>query len=197
RGIRVHFSKFSGNRSKYISAYDPCTKMIDWCTPYDKFFIITNRKKAAYVDLSRLGMVNTRSAFKAARLSNERMVGIVPASGVPYPELIDFERYHKGYTVKMKYDELWGERLSAEERSRRYTIKAIKYMIEKQKYNSVPEELIAMYDPNTLKDEDYAEIGMIKDAESGKVYYPKVKEDDELVELISREELRKSLGYVV
>lgn len=197
RGIRVHFSKFSGNRSKYISAYDPCTKMIDWCTPYDQFFIITNRKKAAYVDLSRLGMVNTRSAFKAARLSNERMVGIVPASGVPYPELIDFERYHKGYTVKMKYDELWGERLSAEERSRKYTIQAIKYMLEKQKYNSVPEELVAMYDPNTLKDEDYAEIGMVKDAESGKVYYPKVKEDDELVELISREELRKSLGYVV
>ena len=188
RGIRIHLNRFSGNRKKYISAYEPCTKGYDYCTEYDKFFIVTNRRKAAYVDLTNLGIVNTRSAFKAARISNERIIGIVPASAVPYPEMINFERYKKGYTVKIGYDELWGPKLTSDELSRKYTKIAIAKMIEKKEYNVVANEIRHLYDPLKLSDEDITELGLIVD-ESGVKYLPPLKSNEDKVKLASKDEI--------
>lgn len=189
RGIRIYLDKFSGNRKKYRSAYDQCTKGYDYCTEHDKFFIFTDRKKAAYVDLSNLGVVSTRAAFKAARITNERIVAILPESGVPYPDMINFERYKKGYTVKVGYDELCGPRLSTEQINRKYTKLAIKRMIDKKDYNNVPIELKNTYDTSLLTEEDMIELGLTVDPETGDKYLPQVEGKSEKIKLITRKEV--------
>lgn len=189
RGVRIYFDKFSGNRKKYRSAYEPCIKGYDYCTEHDKFFIFTDRRKAAYVDLSNLGVANNRAAFKATRLTNERIIAILPESGVPYPEMINFDRYRKGYTVKVGYDELCGPRLTAHEIERKYTRMAIKHMIDKKKYNEVPAEIKSMYDTSMLTDEDIKEFGIIVDPDTGDKYLPALSSDSENVKLITREEV--------
>lgn len=190
RGVRIYLNKFSGNRKRYRSAYEPCTKGYDYATPYDKFFIVTDRRKAAYIDLTNLGVSGNRSAFKAARISNERILGIIPESAVPYPELINFDRYRKGYTVKIGYDELCGPKLTSEELNRKYTKLAIKRMIDKKEYNTVPIEIKHMYNPDLLKDEDITELGLIVD-NAGVKYLPPLKGSDENVKLASKKEILK------
>lgn len=107
RGTRVYYNKVSGKRSKYKSLYDGEEPGKLWLTKADKFFMITARRKAAYCDLSLMGLLSNRVAFKVARVGNDTIFGLQPIENVPNIDLIDLDRYHKEYTVSIGSDELW------------------------------------------------------------------------------------------
>lgn len=108
RGIRINYSKANGNRKKYISLYEPVQPGNVFLTKSDKFFIITQRMKAAYVELKLMGQMSNRMAFKVARISSgDNIIGILDYEKMPAPKFIDFERYNKSYTVKIGDDVLW------------------------------------------------------------------------------------------
>lgn len=107
RGTKVKFSRVAGNRSKYRSLFESGRPGTLWCTTADKFFIITKRKRAAYIDLELTNAFNTRTAFKVARIPNDDDIfGIQPLTNVPDKDTIDLEKYSKGYCVKIR-DRLW------------------------------------------------------------------------------------------
>ena len=108
RGVRVNYSKASGKRMKYMSLYDEVVRGQFWVTTENKFFMITARRKATYVDLSNLGVFSTRTAFKVARLSSgDRYVKLQPAKDVPNLDAINLSKYYKDYTVCIGDDVLW------------------------------------------------------------------------------------------
>ena len=107
RGMKLRFSRLSGPRNKYKGLFEGGTKDSVWCTNADKFFVITKKRRAAYVDVTPLNTFTGRSAFKAARiLSDDRIFGLQPLYNVPDKDIIDLERYSKGYCVKIK-DVMW------------------------------------------------------------------------------------------
>lgn len=189
RGVRIYFNKFAGKRKKYISAYEPVDPRYDKVTGEDKFFILTSKRKAAYVDLTSLGAYNGRSAFKATRLTDETMVAILPESGLPYPERIDFERYSKGYTVKVGYDELCGPRLEPDQLAVKHTKEAIRLMKKSKKYDLVHRELRDLYEPNKLSAEDLEQLGLYVDESDGQIYIKPETENGSPVRLLTREEM--------
>ena len=108
RGARVNYSKAEGKRNKYVGLYEACEKGKCWITQADKFFMITTRRKAAYSDLTLLGAIGNRTAFKVARVNSGDMIfGLQPIESVPNIEAIDLKKYSKGYTVNIGEDELW------------------------------------------------------------------------------------------
>lgn len=108
RGVRVNYSKVSGNRSKYKSVYPECVPGQVWITKADKFFMITARRKASYCDLELLGAFSNRVAFKVARIgSGDRIFGLQPIENVPDINAIDLERYKREYCVSIGEDRLW------------------------------------------------------------------------------------------
>lgn len=108
RGTRVYYSKASGKRDKYVGLYDACERGNSWITTADKFFMVTRKRKAAYSDLTLLGAVGNRTAFKVARVtSGDSIFGIQPVENVPDIESIDTSRYTKGYTINIGEDVLW------------------------------------------------------------------------------------------
>ena len=108
RGLRVNYSKANGNRAKYISLYEKVTPGAVFITKADKFFVVTRRLKAAYIDLETLGMLKSRMAFKVARISaGDAIMGILDYDKMPAAKLIDFDKYNKDYTVKVGDDVLW------------------------------------------------------------------------------------------
>lgn len=108
RGLRVNYSRANGNRAKYISLYEKVTPGTAFITKADKFFIVTRRLKAAYIDLETLGMLKSRMAFKVARISSgDAIMGILDYDKMPAAKLIDFDKYNKDYTVKVGDDVLW------------------------------------------------------------------------------------------
>lgn len=109
KGVKVWHNKVSGNRKRYKSLYAEGTLKNMFATTEDKFFIVTYGRSAAYADLTYMtAMGRGRTAFKVARVgSNDAVGGVQALKYVPIPELIDFERYSKGYTVKIKDDVLW------------------------------------------------------------------------------------------
>lgn len=107
RGRKVYFSDVAGNRSKYKSVYESGTPRTMWATTENKFFMITRKKRASYTDLSMMGMLSSRAAFKVARVANDDEVfGLQPLNRVPNPDAIDLEHYSKQWCVKIK-DTLW------------------------------------------------------------------------------------------
>ena len=108
KGVKIQYSRASGNRAKYISLYEPCEKGKCWITKEDQFFIITYKRKAAYADVSTLGILNNRKAFKVARIARgDAICGIQPLKFVPDRNIIDLDRYSKDYTVNIGDDVLW------------------------------------------------------------------------------------------
>lgn len=108
RGTRVNYSRAAGKRNKYVSLYPPCEKGRCWITKADKFFMITARRKAAYADISLLGKIGNRTAFKVARVNSGDMIyGLQPVENVPDIKSIDLSRYSKGYTINIGNDKLW------------------------------------------------------------------------------------------
>lgn len=107
KGKKIYLSNVSGNRSRYKSQFEGGAPGIMWVTTEDKFFIITRKRNAAYIDLEIMSKISTRSSFKIARIAtNDSIFGVQPSSRVPNFESVETERYTKGYCVKIR-DELW------------------------------------------------------------------------------------------
>lgn len=108
RGMRVYYNKVAGSRAKYKSLYDEGVPGKLWLTKAEKFFMITAKRKAAYCDLSLLGALSNRVAFKVARVvAGDAIFGIQPVENVPDISTIDIARYNKDYCVSIGTDELW------------------------------------------------------------------------------------------
>ena len=108
RGTRVLYSSASGNRKQYKGLYDTVEPGHYWITKENKFFMITNRLKASYCDLTTLGQVSNRTAFKVARVaSGDWFKKMVLYKDVPNKELINLDKYNKDYTVVIGDDVLW------------------------------------------------------------------------------------------
>lgn len=108
RGYRVEYKEAAGKRKKYKSLFEPCKPGEIWWTYSDQFFMITARRKAAYCDLTTMGILNTRKAFKVARVSTgDSIFGLQDVKNVPDISRIDLDKYSKDYTVAIKFDELW------------------------------------------------------------------------------------------
>ena len=108
RGLRVNYNKLSGPRKKYISLFEKCKPAQVFITQEDKFFIITKRLKASYIDIEDIGKIVTRMAFKIARISSgDYIMGILPEKNVPAMKFVDLDKYRKEYTVCINDDILW------------------------------------------------------------------------------------------
>ena len=115
RGLRINYNKLSGPRKKYISLFETCKPGGVFITQEDKFFIVTKRLKASYIDIEDIGKIVNRMAFKVARISSgDFIMGILPEKAVPSLKIVDLSKYKKEYTVCINDDILWrrGEDLS-------------------------------------------------------------------------------------
>lgn len=107
RGHIIKFNKFNTNRNKYISVFDGGQYNEIWCTTEDEFFIITSKRRAAYVHIMSTPWDGVRTAFKAARISSDDSIyGIQPIKNVPDMKSVDCSVYNRGYCVKIKHA-LW------------------------------------------------------------------------------------------
>lgn len=108
RGVRVYYSKAKGKREHYKIGYDYLERGNYWITKENKFFMITDRRKAAYCNISDLGALMNRCAFKVANLtSKEKWVMLYEYSKLPSPDLIDLKKYNKPYPVLIRDDPFW------------------------------------------------------------------------------------------
>lgn len=116
RGTRVYYSKASGNRAVYKAGYDEVKPGQYFLTQENQFFLVTHRLKASYCDITRLGLLSNRAAFKVARLSSgDWFERIVYYKDVPNPAFINLDKYNKDYTVSIGDDVLWVDDKSVEE----------------------------------------------------------------------------------
>ena len=119
RGTRVLYSGAVGTRNQYKSLYDKVEVNQYWITQENQFFMITHRNKASYCDLTRLGAVSNRTAFKVARLaSGDWFTKLILYKNVPNIGLINLEKYNKDYTVSIGDDILWVDEAANEEAKR-------------------------------------------------------------------------------
>lgn len=110
KGVRVNYAdaKPDGKRTTYRLGYSEVKPKQYWVTREDKFFLVTHRMKAAYCDLTMLGVVSNRTAFKVARLSSgDWFERLIYYKDVPNPKFIDLDKYNKDYTVSIGNDVLW------------------------------------------------------------------------------------------
>lgn len=108
KGERITYDCAAGSRKQYKSVYDAVEPNRYFTTTENKFFLVTVRNKAAYCDLTNLGKLSNRKAFKVARLSpGDAYNRLVLYKDVPNPGLISLERYNKDYTVSIGNDILW------------------------------------------------------------------------------------------
>lgn len=136
RGTRVLYKSASGNRKQYKSVYDEVKPGAYWITKENQFFMVTKRLKASYCDITRLGLLSNRQAFKVARVSNgDYFTKLQPLKDVPNVGFINLEKYNKDYTVSIGNDILWVDDAQIEE-SRRLMAQ----MAEKYKQNEEAEE---------------------------------------------------------
>lgn len=136
RGDRVMYSTASGNRKQYKGKYDAVEPGRYWITKENKFFMVTHREKASYCDITRLGQLSNRTAFKVARVaSGDWFMKLIPYKDVPNKELVNLDKYNKDYTVTIGDDVLWVDE-EAINRSREQR----KQHIEQYKANAEAEE---------------------------------------------------------
>lgn len=108
RGTRVTYDSAAGNRKQYKGLYAELAPHSYWITKENKFFMITSRNKASYCDITNLGKISNRSAFKVARVaSGDYFTRLVPYDDVPNINLINLDKYNKDYTVSIGDDVLW------------------------------------------------------------------------------------------
>ena len=108
RGTRVLYSSASGNRKQYKSLYDEVKPGQYWITKENQFFMVTSRLKASYCDITNLGRLSNRTAFKVARLATgDWFTRLVPYKDVPNKSLVNLDKYNKDYTVLIGDDVLW------------------------------------------------------------------------------------------
>ena len=112
RGTIVRYAKLAnGNRDKYKIGYDEVHEGQYFITKENKFFILTNMKSAAFMDLDLvLGFTRERARnnFKIATVkANDRVVALSLWKDVPNKSFINLDRYKKSYTVKIGDDVLF------------------------------------------------------------------------------------------
>ena len=109
RGRKIWLSDLETKRELKKSCFEAGELNELFVTTEDKFFIITKKRKAAYGDLTIMGMSgSTRKAFKIARIgAGDGIFGIQPISKVPDISKINLEKYKHGYCVKINEDKLW------------------------------------------------------------------------------------------
>ncbi len=108
RGQRVYYSDVSGKRKQYRNLYPSVEQGKYKITKEDRFFMVTQRRKAAYCDLTNLGIISSRKAFKVARISKgDNIAGLIAYDSIPSKEIIDLNKYNKEYTVLIGDDILW------------------------------------------------------------------------------------------
>ncbi len=100
----IKYSKIAGKRSKYRSLYDELTPGTFFVTKVDKFFLFSNKDRAAYGDIS--GARNfDKKTWKISRCNaGEVFYRLLPLDKVFRLNLIDINKYGKGYPVKVKDD---------------------------------------------------------------------------------------------
>ncbi|MEM4385425.1 MAG: DNA topoisomerase (ATP-hydrolyzing) subunit A [Candidatus Anstonellales archaeon] len=102
RGMKVYYDRVAGNRSKYRSLYEPCTRGNVLITKSNKFFAITKRNKGVYCDLSMMDMFRNRVVFKLGNVGDSDIIcKLIPVENIANMDKIDISRYTKGYFVKM------------------------------------------------------------------------------------------------
>ena len=120
RGTRVCYDRAQGNREQYKGLFEEVKPNSFWITQEDKFFMVTHRNKAAYCDISMLGIVSKRVAFKVARVSSgDYFTRLINESSVPCINNIDISKYNKDYTVSIGDDRLWVDKEEHEEVKRK------------------------------------------------------------------------------
>ena len=125
RGTRVYYESASGNRKQYKGLYDEVEPGRFWITKENQFFMVTSRQKAAYCDITLLGAISNRSAFKVARVSNgDWFTKLIPLKNVPNKDILNLDRYSRGYTVTIGDDILWVDNKAIEE-AREYRKKVL------------------------------------------------------------------------
>ena len=136
RGTRVMYSNASGNRKQYKGLYETVEPGHYWITQENQFFMVTARNKASYCDLTNLGQLSNRTAFKVARVSSgDWFKKMVLWKDVPNKGLINLEKYNKDYTVVIGDDVLW---VDEEEIKRAQELR--KKMVDQYRINAEAEE---------------------------------------------------------
>lgn len=108
KGERVYYNSAVGKRTQYKSLYNEVEPGRYWITTENQFFIITHRMKAAFCDITQLGILSNRSAFKIAKISSgDWITNLALYKDVPSKKLINLDRYKKDYTVTIGDDVLW------------------------------------------------------------------------------------------
>ncbi len=118
RGYVLRYTRAKGKREKYINCYEELIDGQYSIIAYDKFFTITNKRKAQYIDLSTiLFFCDKRTAIRIIRVNDKSgdIIGLQPADAVPDISKIDLNRYSKGYAVSIKDDILFESQLPHEE----------------------------------------------------------------------------------
>lgn len=107
KGRKIWLDEIKDNRSMYKNVFK-IPEGVDKIkiTQADKIFMITHKRKAAYVDLTLLTRMHSSNTFKIASLRGDKLFGLQPLERVPDRDIIDLERYSKGYCVTIK-DKLW------------------------------------------------------------------------------------------
>lgn len=98
KGKEIPYSSVSGNRSKYISLYN----LAIFATVEEEFFIITNKRKAAFKGKDLITTGN-RKSFKVGSIKSrddEEIIGVVSRNKIDISEK-ELLRFRKGYTVKI------------------------------------------------------------------------------------------------
>ena len=159
KGERIYYEKAAGKRMKYISMYPPVQLGNVWVTQEDKFFIITARGSAAYVDSSKIGTFTSRRVFRIARIrSNDRIIGIQPLSRVPDISKIDISKYNKDYTVSIGNDVLWDNKEIERRRQEEKEVKRQREEIAKQqKMKDSMKQIDALLASIEVAEDDYEE----------------------------------------
>lgn len=107
KGRTVYLSKVAGNRSRYKNLFEPGSLTEANIVESDKFFLITKKRKAAYIDLTFSTSLGRRASFRVARVGDDDdLYGIQPVENVPNIAEVDIDKYCRGYCVKIK-DKLW------------------------------------------------------------------------------------------
>ena len=109
-GYVLSYKRAGGRRSKYINCYEPLEDGNYWITEEQKFFVLSNKRKGAYVDASNMIYGDyTRVAIRTIRVNDKsgKVLGIHPIKNVPDLSKIDLNRYSKGYFVSVKDDQLF------------------------------------------------------------------------------------------
>lgn len=117
RGKRVRTSAYSGKRRAYKNAFPAAESGTLKLIKSDKFFVITNKRKACYVSINE-GEKQVKT-FKTAHMRDgEQVYELLPADEVPDISTIDLSKYTKPYTSSIGTDKLWYTKAEREELER-------------------------------------------------------------------------------